>query len=197
MCQEIFSSELPFAQHRKQLLSELVRLEGFITLTDFQFKFPPIDIIHRTRTRKKMRQSEKVLLLALISFLSLNRLCPKSVPETHYYIAKFPWNPLFLIFFCGKYCPGLLNAAEPHYFLLFLSENNAPDQCPGPHYIWLRLPLTPLFFIFLDKKFCPGLLRTCPGLGPGHRHPPLPIGLHLRAHHVYLNRARAANSAIQ
>ena len=157
LCQEILSSELSFIQHQKQLLSKPVRLEGFIPFTDFQFKFLPIDKIHRTRnspSRKKMRQNEKALLLALISFLSLNRLSEKC-PGTHYYGTNFPRNPLFLFFFCGKYCPGLLNAPEPHYFLLFLSNNNAPDQCPGLHYIWLRLPRTPLFFIFLDKKFCP------------------------------------------
>ena len=40
LCQEILSSELSL--HRKQLLSELVRLEGFITLTD-QFNLSPTD----------------------------------------------------------------------------------------------------------------------------------------------------------
>ena len=126
LCQELLSSELSFVQHRKHLLSELVRLEGFITLTDFQFKFLPIDIIHHTRIspwRKNMRQNEKALLLALISFLSLNRLCPKHIiivqssPGTHYFYS-FLWEIL----------PRTSKRPEPHYCLLFLSENNAPDH---------------------------------------------------------------------
>ena len=89
--------------HRKQLLLELVRLEGFITLTDFQFKFLPIDkyTVLVLALREKMRQNEKALPLALISFLSFNRLCPKHVLGTHYYSTKFPRNPLFLFVFVG------------------------------------------------------------------------------------------------
>ena len=68
----------------KTITLGLVRLEGFLTFSDFQFKFLPIDIIHHIRinsSRKKMRQNEKALILALISFLSLNRLCSKNAPE--------------------------------------------------------------------------------------------------------------------
>ena len=108
-----------------------------------------------------MRQNEKALLLALISFLSVEQTVRK-VPRSTLLQCKVPPKPTIFILFCGKYCPGLLNAPEPHYFLLFLSENNDPDHI----YIWLRLPRTPLFFIFLDKKFCPGP-------APGHRPPPI------------------------
>ena len=34
----------------------LVRLEGFITFSDFQFKFLSIDIIHRTRTNSSRKK---------------------------------------------------------------------------------------------------------------------------------------------
>ena len=122
-----------------------------------------------------MRQNEKALLLSLISFLSLNSLCPKSAPEhiiivqsspgTHYFYSflweilpqtsKCPRTPLIFYYFCRTLMPRTT---------LYLAETAR----------------TPLFFIFLDKKFCPGLLRTCPGLGPGHRHPPCIIVFSLR-----------------
>ena len=40
----------------------------FMALTDFQFKFLPIDIIHRTRISPSEKQRQNALLLALISF---------------------------------------------------------------------------------------------------------------------------------
>ena len=101
LCQEIFSSELSFVQHRKQLLSKLICLEDFITLTDFQFMLLTIDIIHLTRinpSRKKMRQNEKALLLVLISLLSLNRLCRKRAPEHIITVQSSPKPTIFILF---------------------------------------------------------------------------------------------------
>ena len=105
--ENVFHSKIEslfFVQHQKQLLLELVLLEGFITFMNFQFKPLLIDIIHRTRissSREKMRQNEKELMLALISFSSLNRFCPKSTPE---HIIKGQTSP------------------RPHYFYYFLRE---------------------------------------------------------------------------
>ena len=92
-----------------------------------------------------MRQNKKALILAVISFLLLNKLCMKSAP-------------LFLLHFCGKYCPGLPNDPEPHYFYYFC---------------WKILPQTTLYlvettpdptiFIFPDKKFCFGLPQSWSG----------------------------------
>ena len=80
LCQEILSSELSFAQQRKQLLSELIGLEDFITLTDFQFKFLSIDIIHNIRigpSREKLRQNDKALLLfSFYSFFFVGNIAP-------------------------------------------------------------------------------------------------------------------------
>ena len=142
--------KLPFSvQHRKQLLSELVLLEGFIPFMNFLFKSLPIDIIHHTRissSREKMKQNKKELILASISFLLLNRLCLKSSPE-HIIKGQSPSDPTLFIFVRNiAQCPQ-----NPTIFIIFVRK-----YCPGPHYIWFRLPQTPLYFIFLDKKFCPG-----------------------------------------
>ena len=86
--QNIFHGKIElsfFIQHQKQLLSELVLLDGFIiTFMNFQFKPLPTNGISVLALRdKKMEQNEKALILALISVLSLNRLCPESSTEEH------------------------------------------------------------------------------------------------------------------
>ena len=108
----------------KTIILGLVRLEGFITFSDFQFKFLPIDIMRINFSRKKRKSIHFSFNFIFIIEQTLSEKCP----GTHYYRAKFPQNPLFLLFFGGKYCPGLPNAPEPHYFLLFLSDNNALDH---------------------------------------------------------------------
>ena len=113
---------------------------------------------------KNMKQNEKALILALISLLSLNRLCPKSALK---HIIKGQSSPRshYLLFFCGKYCSGLPNAREPHYFLLFLQENIAPDHCPGPQYVYLVETVPdPTIFYFSRSRI---LLRTAPDLVRG------------------------------
>ena len=101
-----------------------------------------------------MRQNEKALILALISFLSLKRLCPKS--------AKFPQNPLFLLFFLWEILPRTSKC--PRTPLFFLSENNALDQCPGPQYLAETAP-DPNILYFSRQKILPWT-------SSGHRHPP-------------------------
>ena len=115
----------------KTITLELVRLEGFITFSEFQFKFLPIDIIRRTRinfSRKKMRLNEKSINCSFNFIFAVEETLSEKCPEHIIIEQNSPQNPLFLLFFCGKYCPGLPNAPEPHYFLLFLSENNALDH---------------------------------------------------------------------
>ena len=84
---------------------------------------------------KKMRQNEEAVILALMSFLSLNRLCPKSAPEQ---VIK------------GQGCPGLPNAPEP--LTIF------------DYFCWIILPWTTLclvetvpdptiFYFFWIKNF--------------------------------------------
>ena len=108
----------------KTITLGLVRLEGFITFSDFQFKFLPIDIIHRTRinSSRKMRQNEKALILALISFLWLNRLLSEKCPGTHYYRVKFPQNPLLLLFFVGNITPDFQMPQNPTIFIIFVGK---------------------------------------------------------------------------
>ena len=87
-----------------------------------------------------MRQNEKALPLALISFLSLNRLCPKRAPE-HIIIVqiKFPRNPLFLFVFVGDIALDFWMPQNSTIFYYF-SRSSAPDHiifgwdCPGPDY---------------------------------------------------------------
>ena len=125
--------------HRKQLLLELVRLEDFITLTDFQFKFLPIDIIHSTRispSRKKNEAKRKSITFSF-NFIFIVEQTVRNAPRNTLLWYKVPPEPAIFIRFSGRYCPRLLNASELHYFLLFF-----PEQCPGPYYIWLRLPRT-------------------------------------------------------
>ena len=150
LCQEISSSRtfsyvkkfcVPSYcfRHRKQLLfSELVRLEVFKTFMDFQFKFLPIDIMHRNRissSRKKLGKT-KSINFSFNFVLSLNRLCTKSAPE-HIIIRQSSLGAHHFCYFCGNYCPGFLSAQDPT-ILLFLSENNASDHItfgwdfPGP-----------------------------------------------------------------
>ena len=106
-----------------------------------------------------MRQNEKALLLALISFLSLNRLCPKSAPEHIIIVQSSPGIHYFYPFFCGKYYLGLLNAPYPTIFDYFCRKimplTSAPDHIifgPGPHY----------FLLFWKKIFS----QDCPGPAP-------------------------------
>ena len=101
LCQKIFSSELSFVQHRKQLLSELIPLKGFITVTDFRFMFLSIYITHLTRispSREKNEAKRKSIILALISLLSLNRLCPKRAPEHIFIVQSSPETHYFYSF---------------------------------------------------------------------------------------------------
>ena len=100
LCQENFSFELSFVQHGKQLLSELIRLEGFITLTNFQFMFLSIDIIHLTRispSRKNEAKRKNITFSFNFTFIVEQTLL-KTCPGTHYYGAKFPQNPLFILY---------------------------------------------------------------------------------------------------
>ena len=79
-----------------------------MTFMNFRFKPLLIDIIHRTSIsslREKVRQNEKALILDLISFLLLNRLCPKGAPE-HIIKGQSSLDPFIFIIFCGKYCPN-------------------------------------------------------------------------------------------
>ena len=107
LCQENFSSDLSFVQHRKQFL-QLICLEGFITLTDFQFMFLSIDIIHLTRINPSRKKSEAKRKSITFSF-NFTFIVEQTCPGTHYYSAKFPETHNFYSF-CGKYCSGLLNA---------------------------------------------------------------------------------------
>ena len=106
-----------------------------------------------------MRQKEKVLILSLISFLSLNRFYLKSAPEHIIKGQSSPRPHYFYYIFVGNIAPDFQMPQNPTTFL-FLYENISLDHCPGPHYIRLRLPQTPLYFIFPDQKFCPRLPRT-------------------------------------
>ena len=125
LCQEIFSSELSFVQHRKQLLSKLICLEGFITLTGFQFMLLTIDIIHLTRinpSRKKNEAKRKALLLVLISLLLLNRLCRKRAPE-HIIIAQSSTKPTIFILFLWEILPRTSKCPiTPLFFIIFASK---------------------------------------------------------------------------
>ena len=108
LCQEILSSELSFSiQHRKQLL-----------LGSYVWRALQLYRIFNLSSHRSISYTVLVLTLALISFLSVKRLCPK-VPRNTLLWGKVPPNPLFLLFLCGKYCPGLPNASEPHYFNYF------------------------------------------------------------------------------
>ena len=125
LSQEILSSELSFVQHRKQLLSELVRLEGFITLTDFQFKFLPIDIIHCTRispSRKKNEAKQKSITFSFNFIFIIEQTLSEKCPGTHYYSAKFPRNPLFLLFFVGNIAPDFQMLHNPLFFIIFVGK---------------------------------------------------------------------------
>ena len=152
LCQEIFSSEFSFSvQHRKQFLSELVPLEGFITFMDFQFNFLPIYIIHRTRissSRKKWSKRKSINFSFNFLFFRWSDSVWK-VPRNTFLLGKVPPDPT-LIFFLWEILPRTSKCPRtPLFFIIFVGKD-----CPGPLYIWLRLPRTPLFFIFLDKKFC-------------------------------------------
>ena len=108
LCQEIFSSELSFVQHRKLLLSELIRLKGFITVTDFRFMFLSIDITHLTLIsplRKKNEAKQKSITFSVNFTFIVEQTLSKTCPGTHFYGAKFPRNPLFLFFFVGNIAP--------------------------------------------------------------------------------------------
>ena len=115
--------------HRKQLLLELVRLEGFITLTDFQFKFLPIDkyTVLVLALREKMRQNEKALPLALISFLSLNRLCPKHAPE-HIIIVQSSPGTHYFYSFLWEILPQTSKCLRTPLFFYYFSRTSAPDH---------------------------------------------------------------------
>ena len=77
----------------------------FMTLTDFQFKFLPIDIIHRTRISPSEKQTQNALLLALISFSWLNTLYPKSALEHIIIVQSSPGTYYFYSLFVGNIVP--------------------------------------------------------------------------------------------
>ena len=74
----------------------------FMALTDFQFKFLPIDIIDHTRISPLEKQRQNALHLALISFSWLNRLCPKSAPEHIIIVQSSPGIYYFYSLFVGN-----------------------------------------------------------------------------------------------
>ena len=126
LCQEIFSSELSFVQHRKQLLSKLICLKGFLTLTDFQFMFLSIDIIHLTRIKPSRKKNEAKRKSSTFSFnftFIVEQTLLKTCPRTHYYSAKFPQTHYFYSFFVG-----------------ILPRTS-------------KCPITPLFFIIFARKY--------------------------------------------
>ena len=147
--------------HRKQLLLELVRLEAFITLTDFQFKFLPIDkyTVLVLALREKMRQNEKALLLALISFLSFNRLCPKQALE-HIIVQSSPGTHYFYSFLCEMMPQTSKCLRTPLFFITF------PGPVPRTTLYLAETAPDPTMFYFSRYKFCPRLPRTCPGPAP-------------------------------
>ena len=84
-----------------------------------------------------MRQNEKALILALISFLLLNRLCPKSAPE-HIIKGQTSPDPTIFTIFLWEILPRTSKCPEtPLLFIIFVGK-----YCPEPHKIWLRLPRT-------------------------------------------------------
>ena len=97
-----FEFQVIVCPHRKQLLSELLRLEGFITLTDFQFKFLPIDIIHRTRISPSRKNQAKRKSISFDFIFIVEQTLSETCPGTHYYGTKFPRNPLFLFVLVGN-----------------------------------------------------------------------------------------------
>ena len=77
----------------------------FMTLTDFRFKFLPIDIIHHTRISPSGEQRQNALLLALISFSWLNRHYPKSALEHIIIVQSSPGTYYFYSLFVGNIVP--------------------------------------------------------------------------------------------
>ena len=102
----------------------LVRLEGFITFLDFQFKFLSIDITHRTRTNssRKNEAKRKSINLSFNFIFIVEQTLFEKCPGTHYYRAKFLQNPLFLLFFVGNIVPDFQMPHNPLFFIIFVGK---------------------------------------------------------------------------
>ena len=125
--QNVFHGEIKLlfsVQHQKQLLSELVLLEGYITFTNFQFKPLPINIIHHTHISSSRDKNEAKRHWINFSFnfifiieqtMSIKSalehiIIGQSSPGPHYFFVgnispdfQMPQNPIiFLNYFCRK-----------------------------------------------------------------------------------------------
>ena len=138
-----------FVQHRKQLLSILILLEGLITFMNFQFK----PLIHRTHISSSREKNEAKRKSINFCFNFIFIVQPDSVRKVRRNTSlkgKVPADPTIFIIFLWKILPWTSKCPK--------------DQFPGPHFIWLRLPRIPLYFIFPDQTFCP---RPAPDLVRG------------------------------
>ena len=133
-------------QHQKQLLSELVLLEGFITFMNFQFKPSLIDIIHHTciSSERKTEAKRKSINFSFNFIFIVEQTLSEKCPGTHYLKDKVPLDPTIFIIFLWEILSQTSKCPRtPLFFIIFVGK-----YCPRPHYIRLRLPRTPLYFIF-------------------------------------------------
>ena len=107
LCQEILSSELSFVHTENIYYWSSYVWRASVTLTDFQFKFLPIDkyTVLVLALREKSEAKRKSITFSFNFIFIVEQTLSETRPGTHYCGTKFPRNPLFLFVFVGDIAP--------------------------------------------------------------------------------------------